>query len=928
VGQITGTSGDDILEGTTGDDVIDGLGGADSIRGDDGVDDIDGGAGDDGIQGGDGDDVIDGGAHNDSISGDSGDDEIDGGTGVDTLRFGFLVDGVMVDLDEGTSSGDGDDTLAGIENVDGTRGDDRLTGDGNDNRLHGADGADILRGGGGNDDLNGDYGDPDGLAVDELDGGDGDDEVTLGLNDSGDGGTGFDTLYIDLSNRPGGTVIDLSAVWGGGIGSNGSGTVEGFERLGYISGSVGADEIIVGTSGEVEEGIAAPHVLGHSGNDELTGGDDRDSLHGGDDDDKLYGLGGDDGLTGGDGVDRIEGGAGDDVLVGGLGADVLIGGTGGDTYSYQGDGAFPSQDQIVEAAADDGIDMLFIHAGIAVADSAFTGVRNVERVALNTLTDVPGFEAVLGAQFQATGIRTVIASADIDASQVTAGLSFIVTRPNIRPLTVTAGSGDDSFSFSEHSLPPFVEDYVLAGGAGFDSVHFDQGGNPFEGSNGGELLLSQFEAFVLAGGTDAVAVAGAADQAGRNKVYTLTLADSTMTAGTQFTVDASALRADRAVWLGSDGELGGTGENSDILRSDELHLDSSQLTGGRSVKALGGAGADRITGSAANDVILAGGGDDQVRGGVGVDSIDGGEGSDLLEGGLGSDTYFVDDSADQVVEANVAGTDTVRSSASFTLGSYVENLVLTGASGIDGTGNGLNNLLTGNGAANALSGGSGHDRLDGGAGADTLTGGTGHDVYVVDNAGDQVIEGGSGGNDTVESSIDYTLPTHVERLVLTGTAGRDGRGNSGDNNLAGNSGGNLLNGGSGDDSIAGGGGNDLIYGSLGDDVLNGGAGLDRFLFNTAPGAGNVDNIVDFSIADDVINLASYVFTKAGANGILAAGAFHQGTAAADAGDRVVYDQASGSLFYDPDGSGAAAQVLFATVAAGTALTNADFVIYG
>ncbi|HWT13405.1 MAG TPA: hypothetical protein VN231_11670, partial [Allosphingosinicella sp.] len=59
-----------------------------------------------------------------------------------------------------------------------------------------------------------------------------------------------------------------------------------------------------------------------------------------------------------------------------------------------------------------------------------------------------------------------------------------------------------------------------------------------------------------------------------------------------------------------------------------------------------------------------------------------------------------------------------------------------------------------------------------------------------------------------------------------------------------------------------------------------------------------------------------------------AAAFRQGAAAADASDRIVYDQATGQLFYDGDGSGAAAQILFATVAAGTALTSADFIVYG
>jgi Ca2+-binding RTX toxin-like protein len=62
--------------------------------------------------------------------------------------------------------------------------------------------------------------------------------------------------------------------------------------------------------------------------------------------------------------------------------------------------------------------------------------------------------------------------------------------------------------------------------------------------------------------------------------------------------------------------------------------------------------------------------------------------------------------------------------------------------------------------------------------------------------------------------------------------------------------------------------------------------------------------------------------------MLAEGAFQLGTAAADADDRIIYDSATGKLFYDADGNAAGAQVLFAQVTAGTALTDVDFVAFG
>ncbi len=108
-----------------------------------------------------------------------------------------------------------------------------------------------------------------------------------------------------------------------------------------------------------------------------------------------------------------------------------------------------------------------------------------------------------------------------------------------------------------------------------------------------------------------------------------------------------------------------------------------------------------------------------------------------------------------------------------------------------------------------------------------------------------------------------------------------------------------------------------------------GSGADLFLFNSALNASsNVDRITDFSRADDTIQLDNDVFTAAGAVGTLSAGAFHAGTSAHDADDRIIYDSTTGRIYYDADGNGGGARVLFAQVTAGVALTNADFQIVG
>jgi Ca2+-binding RTX toxin-like protein len=358
---------------------------------------------------------------------------------------------------------------------------------------------------------------------------------------------------------------------------------------------------------------------------------------------------------------------------------------------------------------------------------------------------------------------------------------------------------------------------------------------------------------------------------------------------------------------------GGSAPASQLLVVDPANV---TLTGTSGANILnGGAGDDTISGLGGDDTLNGLAGNDLLNGGAGNDSLDGGAGNDTMKGGLGDDTYVVDASADVVAESLNAGNDTLYASVTRTLGLNQENLVLTGASAINGTGNALSNSLTGNAAGNILIAGGGNDSLDGGLGNDTLKGGLGDDTYLVDAAGDVVVEGLNAGTDTILSNVTRALGANQENLVLTGTANINGAGNLLANSLTGNAGNNALNGGAGGD------------------VLTGGLGNDIFVFNTALGAGNVDTITDFTSGLERIRLDDDIFAAfdAAVATKLTADQFCIGdgaTSAQDSTDRIIYDTSTGALYYDADGLDGAAAVQFAVVGSTThpSLTASDFVL--
>ncbi|MCC2674787.1 MAG: alkaline phosphatase [Ramlibacter sp.] len=593
-----------------------------------------------------------------------------------------------------------------------------------------------------------------------------------------------------------------------------------------------------------------------AGADTLVGGDEADWLHGRSGANLLVGGAGGDALqTSGSGNSTLLGGAGGDLLqvVEGTGSNVLYGGSGSDTLNGS-NGA----DTLHAAGAEDAVNDL-------VVDGDTTSNRLNGYGGHDVLEGSDGADELYGGTGNDTlrggaGNDTLDGGAGTDSMEGGAGNDHYIVRDTEDVVSEAGGGGFDTLiSYAaSYTLGEGVENAridpewtalaaYLAGNTQANQLNGGVGNDTLVGNDGNDTLLGERGADSLEGGLG-------------DDVYTLWGGDTVVELAdggidTVMVWDASWVLPDH-VENAEIESIGGTLTGNALDNHLVSNGGGTTVTGGLGNDTLEGGGLDRLRGGAGNDTYIvigngfveesaaASGGvdhlitdqkwtlgtgienltltgdafegtgnalDNVLRGSAAANSLDGWLGADTMIGGGGDDSYRVDDEGDVVTEIASGGDrDLVYSRLSHTLAANVEWLILEGEQDVrlDGTGNALDNRLQGHWGTNVL---------DGGIGADTMLGDTGDDTYVVNDAGDVVIEELFEGRDTVRSSLNLTLGDHLEVLVLTGAA-TQGIGNAEDNELRGNGAANRLEGLDGQDTLNGGSGADTLVGGLGDDT--------------------------------------------------------------------------------------------------------------
>ena len=697
---------------------------------------------------------------------------------------------------------------------------------------------DYLEGGAGNDVIRSWVG------TDVIVGGTGDDELSGASNNAtykfsaGDGHdriseyAGVDVIEFDSTVDPGNVWVsrsgnDLLVSYTGGSITVGS----YWEANGADANSIEWIRFALNDGSQLN--WSRSDVVGMINNLHLTGGESVDSL------------------IGDIGADLLEGFGGNDYLYGGKSDDRLRGGAGSDIYAYDiGDG----DDTIFEGQGEQGeYDVLQLGQGILTDNvRVWRNTRSAEmwvevsgaKIYLDSAQDGSRLEKIQFADGTIWDVNSIAEQVNF-APNGPGSLSFRATHGEAFSINVRDYfTDDDALSFEVIDAPQWLY---------FDSETGVLSGQP-------SATDGVFEFTIVATDTGGLSATAYMDVVVPQVIEGTSAAD--VLTGTQSDEDIYGFGGGDTLdgGGGMDSLFGGLGDDTYIVNDSYVEIFENTSEGIDLVKAsvdhrldndvenvtLVGSSAIYAKGNDLDNVLTGNSAANELQGYGGNDTLDGGAGNDYMEGGLGNDTYIVGSTGDEIFEYEDEGVDLVKSSKTYTLGDSLENVTLTGSSGINATGNALDNVLVGNSAANILAGGDGNDTIDGGAGNDTMVGGLGDDVYVVNSTADVTTEQANQGMDTVRSSITLTLAGNVENLVLTGTSVINGTGNVLDNVLTGNSGTN---------SLTGGVGNDTLDGAAGTDTLTGGAGSDTYLHGRGYGA---DTAVENDATAGVTDIARFL----------------------------------------------------------------------
>ncbi|MBT2295942.1 calcium-binding protein, partial [Pseudomonas fluorescens] len=406
-------------------------------------------------------------------------------------------------------------------------------------------------------------------------------------------------------------------------------------------------------------------------------------------------------LTGNAGNNVLNGGAGNDTLDGGSGIDTLIGGTGNDTYVVDNLRDIVRETSTLASEIDTVRSSVSWTLGANLENLTLIGAAHLSgsgNALNNVLIGNVGNNLLNGG----SGIDTLIGGTGND--------TYVVDnlRDIVRETSTLASEIDTVRSSVSWSLGANLENLALIG-----TAHLNGTGNALRnvlmGNAGNNVLNAGAGNDTLDGGSGIDTLIGGTG----NDTYVVDNLRDVVRETSTLASEIDTVRSS-VNW-----SLGANLENLTLIGT--AHLSGS--------------------GNALNNVLIGNVGNNVLNGGAGNDTLDGGSGIDTLIGGTGHDTYVVDNLRDIVRETSttVSEIDTVRSSVSWSLGANLENLTLTGAAHLNGTGNSLGNVLTGNTGNNVLNGGAGNDKLNGGAGNDMLIGGTGADVLTGGTGADRFV---------------------------------------------------------------------------------------------------------------------------------------------------------------------------------------------